>query len=78
MPTKLRRLKQEALDGCTWRGHKMGKFYGGKTYESSSGQMSKCKNCSASVTVIPNPMPNQTNIMGDAVALNCPVEKGED
>lgn len=68
----IERLKKEALEGCEWRGHKMTRFARGEFWKNNF--YAECKNpgCQASVTVVPNPMANQTNIMGDAVAVECP------
>lgn len=74
MPTKIRRLKEEAIKGCKFRQHKMSKFYkiplnqihGSKLYF-----ISTCDKCLMQVTVIPKPDPNECEISGEAVALTC-------
>jgi len=65
--TKEARLKREAREGATWRGHKMtpfqpyspGKFYSG------------CVRCGRSVSVTLRPLPNEIDIAGEAVAVGC-------
>jgi hypothetical protein len=63
----MQRLKKEALESCKWRGHTMNRFH---TIDSTRA-ISYCDYCSTSVTVNIHPMPNQIDIGGDAVALNC-------
>lgn len=68
---KLERLKKEALESCKFRGHNMFKF-------SSRGDhtaVSKCKKCYMGVWVETRPLPNEIEIGGNAVALNCEKEK---
>jgi hypothetical protein len=63
---KIDRLIREAKDYCAWREHKMKRFthLGRHAY-------SDCKICGASVAVTPHPLPNEIEIGGEAVALNC-------
>ena len=64
--TKLDRLIREAKEGCTWRGHRMARFeHNGNTASSD------CIICKMGVTVRVKPMPNQIDIGGEAIALNC-------
>lgn len=66
--TTLRTLKKNARKSAEWRGHKLGRFsiqHYGRAY-------ARCENCNASVCVNTRPMPNQIDIGGDAVAVNCP------
>lgn len=71
---KMRRLKLEAKKSCKNRGHKMGKF---SSHLSAFKAEAFCmnKDCVAWVQVNTNPLPNEIDIGGDAVALSCPVEK---
>ncbi len=64
---ELSRLEREALESCKFRGHNMMPFYKVKPglYRST------CRKCCRDVDVITNPMPNETEISGEAVALNC-------
>ncbi len=67
MPTKLRKLKEQAIDSSKWRGHFMKPFV---TYENKY-YFSYCRYCDAYVQVTPKPLPNEIDIGGTAVALNC-------
>ena len=64
----LEQLKSEALDSCEMRHHKMKPW---KTIDHISVK-SSCENCGKKVFVTAQPMPNDTDISGEAVALNCP------
>ena len=64
-----RRLKKRALVSATLRSHKIGSF----RQVAPGKHRSKCKQCDAQVTVIVNPMPNEIDVGGEMVALNCPV-----
>jgi hypothetical protein len=68
MPTKERRLKKEAIETCTNRGHKMSRFYSAKYHPH---YFAKCYNCLMEVMVDTHPEPNEIDISGEAVALNC-------
>lgn len=64
-------LQREAEAAAKRRGHKLGKWniYHG---ESRSLANNECK-CGAWVQCNTKPMPNQIDIGGNALALNCPV-----
>jgi len=64
--THINRLKQEAAESCRFRGHNMGRFQTDKY-----GASATCNVCGAEVQVTPRPMPNEIEIGGEAVALNC-------
>lgn len=68
MNGKLKGLRKQALFSCNWRGHDMRRFtrYDDHTY------YSHCKNCDMQVVIISAPQPNEIDIGGEAVALNCP------
>ena len=68
MPSKIRRLKESAMESCRFRGHSMNKFRGSVWSTKCS---SLCSDCFMRVTVNPNPAPNEIDIGGEAVALNC-------
>jgi hypothetical protein len=70
MPSKIRRLKKEAIKSCKFRSHKMKNFIQIK-YGVKEEFHSECKHCHMWVRVIPNPYPNEIDIGGTAVALNC-------
>lgn len=76
MPTKAAKLKKEAREAATWRGHDLGRFEtsGFWTAGDRFVATAECKTpgCDAQVTVNTNPAPNQIDIMGDAVAVGCP------
>ena len=64
-----RRLKLEALESCKFRGHVMGRF---KQHDYFLNRhYAHCQRCTMQVEVNRQPMPNQTEIDGEAVALNC-------
>lgn len=67
---KIDRLKKSAKESAEWRGHIMGKF----ETRGDNGAVSVCQvaGCNAQVVVNTRPMPNQIDIMGDAVAVDCP------
>lgn len=74
MPRKVQRLRQEALEGCNFRNHSMGRF---SYYHENNIGISLCTNpgCSGYVQILTKPMPNEIEIGGDAVALQCPIVK---
>ena len=65
------RLKKEALECTTFRGHKMGKF---KNFTKDRAE-SVCTVCGAWVQVDAKPMPNGIDTAGSAVAEHCPIHK---
>jgi hypothetical protein len=69
MGTKMGRLKSDALTAADSRGHDMTRFthHELKNYTATS----HCRNCHMSVTVNSAPAPNDIDIGGEAVALNC-------
>jgi hypothetical protein len=68
--TKMQQLKKEALKSCKWRGHTMNRFKMHDFFNQTIAY-SNCKNCDCQVVVNIAPMPNQIDIGGEAVALNC-------
>lgn len=64
---KIERLRQEALKSCKSRGHRMKPFSRRCRYWWDS----ECKVCGMGVFVSDNPAPNDIEISGEAVALNC-------
>lgn len=70
MTTKLQRLSQEAYTACNDRGHTMRRW----VYSTVNGRVqadSTCKQCGLDVQVLLAPLPNQIDIGGPAVAINC-------
>ena len=68
----LRSLKEEARSAAEWRGHILYDFV---TFKDGNRARSACWLCGAEVDVITDPAPNEIDIGGTAVALNCPVER---
>lgn len=66
----LRSLKAEATRAVHWRGHTMTRWEPSDYWPNAAN--ATCKRCGASVAVQVNPPPNSCDIVGDAVALNCP------
>lgn len=67
---KLSKLKREAMQSCNYRGHSMKRFVNGNY----SNSVSVCKVCGMGVWVLDKPLPNETQISGLAVAINCKQE----
>ncbi len=63
---KLDRLIKEAKEACLWRGHDMYPFN-----HIPGGAFSSCRECDKSVVIRINPLPNEIDIGGEAVAFNC-------
>lgn len=59
-------LKKSAEESTKWRGHVLGKWR-----KSGRGAFAFCTLCHKAVTVLTNPKPNEIDISGEAVALNC-------
>lgn len=68
--TKERRLKLEALEGCKFRGHDMGRFKRNRFF--LNRYYAYCRKCWMQVQINRQPMPDQIDIGGEAVASNCP------
>lgn len=68
MMTYFNRLKREAKESATWRGHDMKRF---KTFKPNQVAESVCRGCNAYVQIDTKPLPNGISIRGDAIALNC-------
>jgi len=66
--TRFDRLRREALASCKIRGHKMRSLARGIDFA-----IWTCSVCGAGVQVLTHPQPNEIDIGGPAVALNCPV-----
>lgn len=64
--TSIDDLMHEATVACELRGHKLDKW---DVFENEA--MNKCILCGKDVQVIVNPRPNEIDIGGEAVALNC-------
>ena len=68
--SEIRKLKKEARDACKRRGHDMKNFVG-LFMRDRTIYRSKCKRCAMYVDVNTNPLPNQIDIGGTAVAMTC-------
>ena len=73
MATTIRRLKLEALESTTFRGHRMSRF----SHYTPGNAVSQCLDCPAEVQVLSRPAPNQIDVGGNAVALTCPVTRND-
>ena len=70
--TKLNRLIREAREGCKWREHRMRYF---QHNPSQTHAWSGCLDCKMGVFVNTRSMPNEKDICGGAVAVNCTGER---
>lgn len=68
--TKYNRLRLEALESCNRRGHTMSKFRR-KSWPEHRVWNSVCGVCGMNVNINLNPMSNDIEIGGTAVALDC-------
>lgn len=64
---KVERLRIEALEACENRLHNMNRF----EHYAKGRCFSTCKFCGKAVSVIARPAPNEIDIAGEAVALQC-------
>ena len=60
-------LLVEACEACKTRGHWMYR----PVYHNEGNAVSQCADCGMELQVLLNPKLNETNIAGEAVALNC-------
>jgi len=65
--TKKQRLIKEAKESCKFRGHQMKPF----SHKYAKWSSSKCKICGMFCHVNADPLPNEIDISGEAVALHC-------
>lgn len=65
-----RRLMREARECAVWRGHTMRAWQPGSEWYPHIRKL-VCKHCGMGVWVNPRPQPNDYEITGEAVALNC-------
>lgn len=68
--TKYESLKNQAKELASNRMHKLGRF----TFRLSPNRMvgcAECTVCKAHVTINTNPLPNDIDIGGTAIAVNC-------
>lgn len=68
---KARRLAHEAKEAAKFRGHDMATFRWSRRGDGRLVGISSCRKCKMDMDVLPNPLPNEVEIGGEAVALNC-------
>jgi len=66
---EISRLKIKALEACNFRGHDMGDWH--ESFLPNYRGISACKKCRKMVGIVLKPLPNEIDIGGEAVALNC-------
>lgn len=65
-------LEKSARESATWRGHKLNRFSPAKIHSNGKQQsFARCLECGALAAVDTQPLPNDIDISGTAVALNC-------
>jgi len=62
----LTKLIDKAAESCKFRGHQMLPFE-----KHQNWARSECKICRKAASVITNPLPNEIDIGGEAVAIGC-------
>lgn len=74
--TRFERLKREARETATARGHELGRFLpmGEGQRKGHRAAFARCGACGMGVTVETKPPPNGIEIGGEAVALTCTVD----
>jgi hypothetical protein len=69
-PVSIRKLKDDAMKACEARQHEMNEW--DDEFASQGVATATCKHCGAQVLVNAKPAPNEIDISGKAVAVNCP------
>jgi hypothetical protein len=64
-------LKKQAQRASAWRGHRMHWIPAISHGEQRELQTGVCRYCDATVHLNTRPLPNEIDIGGEAVALNC-------
>jgi len=70
MTSERARLEVEAREAAVWRGHLLHAFRP-DDWRASSVSRACCARCGAQVEVNANPRPNEIDVGGEAVAINC-------
>ena len=65
----MKKLVKEALSACHFRGHNRMMVI--SNLKDSNYRVLECSDCGMEVYLNTMPMPNEINISGEAVALNC-------
>jgi len=68
------RLRREAIEAATWRGHQLGKFWTSRYRPFKA--TANCLRCCCTVTINTRPEANEIDMAGDAVAVGCRADKG--
>ncbi len=74
--TKMERLKQEAREAAELKGHRLGKFLqsvitGSSPESPRPAAVAVCQVCGAMAVVDPAPLPEEPEILGEAVTQEC-------
>ena len=69
----LGQLRNEANKACKVRGHDTMEWSAPYHGETRSRQCASCSMCGKEVQITMNPLPNEIEVGGEAVALNCEV-----
>jgi len=64
---RMEHLKASALEACECHGHTMYPWY----HYDAGNAVSRCVQCGREVQVLEAPKPNEADIAGPAVAMNC-------
>jgi hypothetical protein len=72
---KLSTLIKRAQAASHWRGHRLKWVKGTCDWQRGEYATGKCIKCDAYVQCLTHPAPNDIDVGGSAVALNCPIEK---
>jgi len=67
-------LKRSARQSCYWRGHRMKPIRLTHKMSGHRRGAARCNFCPAWVNVLEHPAPNEIEIGGPAVAMNCPTD----
>jgi hypothetical protein len=68
---ELRRLRRVAIAAARKRGHVL--RWSGPAHQDVRLQYADCRNCRAWVAIRVYPQPNEIDVGGNAVALDCPI-----
>jgi hypothetical protein len=70
--TKIDALRKSARESAKWRGHTLSRFSPAEIHSNGKKQsFASCLICGAMAVVDTQPLPNDIDISGSAVALNC-------
>jgi hypothetical protein len=74
--TKMERLKQQAREAAKLKGHALGRFKasvlsGGAPPSQRPGAVAVCRVCGAMAVVDPAPPPQEPELIGEALEIQC-------